>query len=117
RQIRRFLSEHGATATVSLPKRRYKKDAAAPVFHSILGFALVDELLERGRDRDAIAISQFYGSLDPASLQTYVNKGDWSRRFNDKTAARESYTKALRLDPTNKAASEGLRVLQEPEKK
>src|SRR5262249_44439896 len=52
RQIRRFLAEHGATATVALLERHYRKDPAAPVFHSDLGFALVDELLERGRDRD-----------------------------------------------------------------
>jgi hypothetical protein len=117
REIRRFLADHGAPATVSLLKRHYKKDPAAPVFHRRLGFALVDELLERGRDRDAVAISQFYGKLEPASLQTYVNQGNEHRRFRDKTAARESYTKALRLDPTNAAASEGLKALGEPRKK
>jgi hypothetical protein len=117
RQIRRFVAEHGAPATVALLKRLYKKDPTAPVFHSDLGFALVDELLERGRDRDAVAIFRLYGSFDPANLQTYVNWGDRYRRFGDRTAAQEYYSKALRLDPTNRAASEGLKVLQESQKK
>jgi hypothetical protein len=114
RQIRRFVAEHGVAATVALLKRLYKKDPTAPVFHEDLGFALVDELLERGRDRDAVAVFQLYGSFDPANLQTYVRWGNQYRRLGAGRVAEQYYTKALRLDPTNRAASEGLKALRGP---
>jgi pimeloyl-ACP methyl ester carboxylesterase len=117
RQIRQHLAKHGVTETVALLKRCHEKDSTAPVLHTDLGFALVDELLEKGQDQVAVSIHQLYGSFDPAFLKTYVNWGHGHRRHGPKTAAREYYSKALRLDPENKEASEGLKALEDRKSK
>jgi hypothetical protein len=117
RQIRRYLADHGAAATVALLKRCHARDSTAPVFHTDLGFALVEELLEKGQDQVAVAIHQLYGSFDLAFLKTYVNWGHDHRRHGAKTEAREYYSKALRLDPENTEASEGLKALQDRKEK
>jgi acetyl esterase/lipase len=117
RQIRNVLAERGATATVSLLKRCHKHEPTAPVFYSELGFFLVDELLEKRRDKDAAAIYRFYGSLDPPFLNIYERAADLRRRYHQDAAARESYMKALRLDPQNKGAAAGLKALKDRQEK
>ncbi len=102
---------------MALLKRCHKQDPGAPVLHSAIGRALIEELLEANRDRVAAAIHWLYGSFDAAILNDYVLWGDECRRQRRIELARENYSKALRLDPKNKEASERLRALKNRQQK
>src|SRR5262249_6602466 len=66
RQLRGLLRERGAPATAELLKSIHGRHPNAPIFNESVGFAAIDDLLARGRTKDAIIIHRLYATFDPA---------------------------------------------------
>src|SRR5262249_52961186 len=56
RQIRELMGRLGVEPTLDLLERHREKDPTALVLRGEVGFAIVDEFIEQGRTRDAIAV-------------------------------------------------------------
>ncbi len=117
RQFRPFMTARGVEATIALMKRWHETDAAAPILSRDFGDALVEELLDQGRNQDAIAFYRLYGGFDKRFLGTMTRRGDRYLRFGAKEGARKYFQKALILDPADAVAAERLKSLEEPQKK
>jgi hypothetical protein len=79
----------------------------------LMAFALVDELLEQKRSRDAADIARLAELSGQNIARMYADEGDLQRRYNSATGAEEQYRKALLIDPSNAQAAAGMSALRE----
>jgi hypothetical protein len=112
RQIRELMQRLGVDPTLELLKRYYENSPFAPVFHGDLGAAIVDDFLESGRIRDAIAVDRVYARFDPKNARGYFRMGVAYEKHGLKTAAIQQFNKALLLDPDDAEAAAHLKKLR-----
>ena len=74
RQVRGLLKERGAEATASILKAAHAKSPDAPVFEAEVGFALIDDLLAKGRIPEAVTFHRLYGTFDPKLLKRLTKR-------------------------------------------
>jgi hypothetical protein len=98
---------------MGLWKHYHEKDASLPIFDQEFACALVDELLEKERIRDAAGIARIAETFGQNIAQVYANEGDLQRRYNSVAEAEEHYRKALLIDPLNAQATEGMNALRD----
>jgi dienelactone hydrolase len=113
RQIRELIARLGVEPTLELLNRHHETSPSAPVFDGDFGFAIVDEFLEVGRIRDAIAVKRAYVKFDSKNAFSYFKMGNSFEKYGVKSRAIDCYKKALLLDPANAEAAERLKKLQE----
>jgi len=113
RQIRELMGRLGVEPTLELLKRHHKTSPSAAVFHRRLAMAIVDELLELERVRDAIAVKRVYAELDPETAFSYRKMGLSFEGYGMKEHAMSYFRKALLLDPSDAEAAEHLKKLKE----
>ncbi|MEW6733156.1 MAG: helix-turn-helix domain-containing protein [Acidobacteriota bacterium] len=113
RQLRPYLQEHGIEKTVVLLKRVYKKDSTHSVLHPVFLFALVYQLLDQGKNRDAAALAAFARELHPDFNDLFVINGETFARVGKLDYAIKCLQMALVLEPGNQEVA---RKLQEVEK-
>lgn len=118
RQLRRFLAEHGLDSTLALLDRFWSKDAPAPIYDGIYGFAWVYELFEQGETAAAKALSKRYdqfieGGLKP-TFSIYCNLG---HRVGHRDFARACFERFLVIAPENADARQKLASLQDSNQK
>jgi Tfp pilus assembly protein PilF len=66
-------------------------------------------LVEQGRLADALAVFQLNVRLYPASANTYDSLSEIDIILNNKHLPTQHYTRALQLNPQNRAAAEYLK--------
>ncbi len=84
RQFRPFMTSRGVEATIALMKRWHETDASAPILYRDFGDSLVEELLDQGRNQDAVGFYRLYGGFDKRFLGTLTRRGDRYLRFGAK---------------------------------
>ncbi len=114
RQIRELMTRIGVEPALELLMRHHEKSPKAPVLSGDLGFAIVDEFLELGRTRDAIAVNRVYVKLDPENSGSYRKIGLSYEKYGRRSGAIDYFKKALILDPADAEAAEHLKKLQSP---
>jgi hypothetical protein len=114
RQFRPLLAARGMEATIALWKHYYEKDPSLPIFDQEFVYALVDELLEKGRTHDAAGIARLAETFGQNVAKVYADEGDLQRRYDSVAEAEEHYRKALLIDPSNAQATEGMNALRDP---
>lgn len=114
RQLRYFYREHGATATVALMRRSRKESPKSPIYHQIFGLALVGELLDQGKTKDAIAFNEFYRECDADCAKLLTGWAKVYVQFGRKALARDYLKKVLLLQPNDAEAAAKLKELGEP---
>ena len=114
RQIRELMTRIGVEPALELLMRHHEKSPQAPVLSGDLGFAMVDEFLELGRTRDAIAVNRVYVKLDPENSGSYRKIGLSYEKYGRRSGAIDYFKKALILDPADAEAAEHLKKLQSP---
>jgi hypothetical protein len=112
RQLRPFLREHGVQKTIALLKRVRKEDPGSPLFHPVFAFALVYELLDRGKNRDGIALHGFYREAGHDTVKMFASHGDSYSRRGGRDFAASCFRKVLILDPGNADAAKKLADLE-----
>jgi pimeloyl-ACP methyl ester carboxylesterase len=112
RQVRSLLEERGLEATVAILKSAREEDPEAPVFNDTFGYALVYELLEKGRTPDAAAFHRLYISFDPGFRRRLVTMGKSFLRYGMKSQALDLFEKAAALDPNDAEAAEQVKSLR-----
>jgi hypothetical protein len=97
-------------------KQCHEKDPSAPIFQGSFGFALVFEMLEAGRNPEAIALTRLYASFGQPMIESFIRLGDVYRKLGMKPRALDYYQKARVLEPDNAEISERLRALGDAKK-
>jgi hypothetical protein len=116
RQVRDFLRKHGSAKTVALFRRFQKDSPRQPIYHQIFGWALVSDLLDQGKTRDATVFCDYYRESGPDFGGMFLEWGQIFLRWGRKELARDFFKKALLLDPSNRKAADGLRTLNDEKK-
>jgi hypothetical protein len=114
RQLRPFLRELGVQKTIALLKRVRKDDPTSPLLHPVFAFALVDELLDRGKNQDGIALCGFYREAGHDVVKMLARHGDLYSRRGARDFAASCFRKVLVLDPGNADAAKKLADLEKP---
>jgi hypothetical protein len=109
RQVRGFLRKHGSTKAVALFRRFQKDSPTLPIYHQIFGWALVSDLLDQGKTRDAIVFRDYYRESGPDCGERFLEWGQIFLRIGRKELATDFFKKALLLDPSNREAADKLK--------
>jgi len=117
RQVRQFLRERGCEETIALFRRFRKQEPTQPIYHPVFGLALVTELLEQGKTKDAIAFRDYFREIGTDCGKMLL---DWGKAYVGmglKDRATGYFKKVLLLDPTNGEAARKLKELAEAKDK
>jgi hypothetical protein len=109
RQVRDFLRKQGSAKTVALFRRFHKDSPAQPIYHQIFGWALVSDLLDRGKTQDAIVFRDYYRESGPDFGERFLEWGQIFLHLGRKELARDFFKKALLLGPSNRKAADKLK--------
>jgi len=115
RQLRYVLRDQGVKKTIAL-MRKFRKDLPSPIDHHVFGLALVGDLLEQGKTRDAIGFRDYYREADVDYVKVFMGWGDVYLRMGNKGYATDAFKKVLLLDPMNAEAAAKLKGLGEGKK-
>lgn len=109
RQVRPFLRRHGSEKTIAV-YRRFRKDApAAPIYEHLFELNLVSDLLDEGRTRDAIALSDYFRDTELDCGKTLLAFGKSYQSQGRLELAAKYYQRLLLLEPTNGEAATRLK--------
>ena len=106
------MKERGPEATLAVLKAAHEKAPDAPVFHDTFGFALVYELLEKGRTPDAAAFHRLYSTFNLGFRKRLINTGKSYLKYGLKRRALDPFEKAVALDPDDTEAAELVKALR-----
>jgi predicted dienelactone hydrolase len=111
RQLHRFLREQGSGKTIGVLKR-FRKDAPdAPIFDKTFELYLVCDLLDEGKAQEAIAFRDYYRESGLDCENYLLGSAKAFRRNGSTKLAASYYSRLLLLDPANREAVDGLRLL------
>jgi dienelactone hydrolase len=116
RQLRPLLAQRGLDETLKLLEQCHARDPGAPIFLGDFAYALVYELLAKGRKRDAVAVRRLYRTFGQDIAKVFLAKGNRYREFASKERAQEMFEKAQALDPDNPEPAQRLKELRESPK-
>jgi len=88
-----------------------KNDNPTFEFEEIPADAWAEELIDNERWTEAISLLELIAKVHPASSATYADLGEAYRRSGQRSAAIDSFKKALERDADNEAASRALKEL------
>ena len=94
----------------------HRSTPEAPVFDESVGFALIADLLAKGRKADAVAFHQLYGTFDPKFRTRHMEIGKHLLKYGMKTRALEHFEKAILLNPDDAEAAEHAKTLRQEAK-
>jgi hypothetical protein len=114
RQFRPLLAKRGLESTLTLLERYHARAPHAAIFEGNFGFALIDELLEKGQTHDAIAFQRLYGKFGLNVVKDLLALGDMYRGRKETERARAIYQKARALEPDNAEVAKRLKELPKP---
>ncbi len=112
RQLRPLLASHGATGTADLLRRLHRTHPDAPVFHSTCGFALVFELVARGRIDAAREVGAVWRDLVPEFTRELDVIARWYADEGSTEFASACLEALLVVDPENDGARRRLSELR-----
>lgn len=115
RQVRPLIEAVGAEATLELLVRFHETVPEAPVFEDQFAYALLYELVARGRRGDAEVLAPFFHELHPALASTFswwVGRSRGEPRFREYCIA--ALQAALLLEPENRELAKELEALRAP---
>lgn len=111
RQLRQFYRANGTAKTIALLKR-FRKDApAAPIYLENFELYLVCDLLDEGKVADAIAFRDYYRECGHDYGNQIIRIARSAQKAGITHWAINYYTRALRLDPSNREAADQLKEL------
>lgn len=100
RQLRYVLNERGAAATRALLERYLTHDGANPIYtEGWFAYALLFELVQRGRPDDARELYAFYRDLHPDLMSTVAAQVEAFTRFGYPDYARAALETGRVLEP------------------
>lgn len=106
RQVRLLLRTQGVDAAVTALRRWWQPEADSPAYDDEFAFALVFELEAQGKNADAKALYQFYGSIGRTPSKLFLALGRYYLHHGvDVSFARSCLGYLLILDPANKEAA------------
>lgn len=109
--ITQAYRESGAaagTGTYEDLQSRYGPEIVSPQLMDEVGA----RLLASGKGAEAVALFERLASEDPNSANAWVNLGDAYAATGNPKKAKETYQRALKLDPASDAAKQGLEQLK-----
>lgn len=119
RQLHRYLQEHGGQKTIAVLNRFRKEEPEHPIYKPIFGFALVFELLDQGKTKDATALRDYFrqgqDGVDIAKM--LYDFGNHYKQVSGTDFAASCFRKVLQLQPDDARAANALKELAEPAQK
>jgi hypothetical protein len=109
RQLRYFLRKQGSDKVIAVMRRFQDDSPRQPIYHPVFGLALVAELLDQGKPRDAVAFSDYYRASGIDCGKMLLDWGKTYLRLGRKGLAVDYFNKVLLLDPSNAEAAEKLK--------
>jgi pimeloyl-ACP methyl ester carboxylesterase len=109
RQVRPFLRQHGSEKTIAV-YRRFRKDApAAPIYEQLFELNLVSDLLDEGKTRDAVDLSDYFRETELDCGKILLAFGKSFQSQGRPELAANYYRRLLLLEPMNGEAAAGLK--------
>lgn len=101
RQVFHGIGTMGAPEWLERLERLHAEDPGAPVFESQFAYALLFDLVARGRPEDAALLAPFYRELHPGLVRTFTVWLDRSGADTYREYRLHALTAALLLEPEN----------------